>query len=73
MQYCEQVQQQHLAVSNAPLAVPTLNRSHYGVLLGGHEANEDESVAPIPPIFHLCFSKKKNLCSWEACGALPLM
>ena len=70
--YREQVQQQHLAVSNAPLAAPTLNRSHYGVLLGGREANEDESVAPIPPIFHLCFSKEKNLRSWEACGAVPL-
>jgi hypothetical protein len=71
--YREQVQQQNLAVSNAPLAAPTLNRSHYGVLLGGREANEDESVAPIPPIFHLYFSKEKNLRSWEACGAVPLM
>ena len=70
--YREKLQEQQIAGSNAPLAAPTLNRSHYGVLLSGRDADEEHGVAEIPPVFHLSFSKEKNLRSWAACGAVPL-
>ncbi len=28
-------------------------------------------MTEIPPIFHISFSKEKNLHSWAACGAVP--
>jgi hypothetical protein len=34
-----------------------LNSSHYGILLGGKPANEENGVEEIPPIFALAFSK----------------
>jgi hypothetical protein len=51
---------------------PNLNRSHYGILLGGRAADEENGIAAIPPIFSLSFSKEKNLRSWALCGAVPL-
>jgi hypothetical protein len=51
---------------------PNLNRSHYGILLGGRPADEENGISEIPPIFALSFSKEKNLRSWALCGAVPL-
>jgi hypothetical protein len=56
---------------NVPSAPPCLNRSHYGLLLSGRHADEENGVTEIPPIFHHSFSKEKNLRSWAACGAVP--
>lgn len=66
-----QEQQHDRANTNAPSAPPTLNRSHYGLLLSGRPADEENGVAAIPPIYQHCFSKEKNLRSWAACGAVP--
>jgi hypothetical protein len=57
--------------NNIPSAPPTLNHSHYGLLLSGRPADEENGVAAIPPIFHQSFSKEKNLRSWAICGAVP--
>ncbi len=57
---------------NLPCKPPNLNRSHYGILLGGRPADEENGIKEIPPIFALSFSKEKNLRSWEICGACPL-
>ncbi len=51
--------------------LPTLNHSHYGILLSGCPADQEKGIQEIPPIFHQCFSKEKNLKSWNACGAVP--
>jgi hypothetical protein len=40
-------------------------------LLSGHPADQENSIQEIPPIFYHCFSKKKNLKTWKACGAVP--
>jgi hypothetical protein len=57
--------------SNTPLAAPTLNQSHYGLLLSGCDTDEKEAWScRIPPVFHLSFSKEKNLRSWAACSAV---
>jgi hypothetical protein len=38
--------------------------------LSGRPADEENGVTEIPPIFHISFSKEKNLRSWAACGAV---
>ncbi len=40
---------------------PSLNRSHYDILLSGHPADQEKGIREIPPIFYHCFSKEKNL------------
>ena len=52
--------------------MPSLNLSHYGVLLTGYAADPENWMAVIPPIFQMAFLCKRNLCSWEICGAVPL-
>jgi hypothetical protein len=69
--YHQQLQEQQNTGVNVPSAPPTLNRSHYGLLLSGRPADEENGVTEIPPIFHISFSKEKNLRSWAACGAIP--
>jgi hypothetical protein len=51
---------------------PNLNRSHYGILLGGKPADDEKGLKEIPPMFELSFSKEKNLWPWEMCGGCPL-
>jgi hypothetical protein len=69
--YHQQLQEQQNTGVNVPSAPPSLNRSHYGLLLSGRPADEENGVMEIPPIFHHSFSKEKNLRSWAACGAVP--
>jgi hypothetical protein len=57
--------------NNIPSAPPTLNRSHYGLLLSGRPADEENGEAAISPIFPQSFLKEKNLRSWAICGAVP--
>ncbi len=50
-----------------PPALPSLNRSHYGMLLSG---NDSEPV--LLPAFADAFTKEHCLRSWRLCGAVPL-
>ena len=50
--------------------IPSLDRSHYCVLLSGGVAGEGKSY--IPPIFLTAFSYENNIWSWQAVGAVPL-
>jgi hypothetical protein len=68
--YHQQIQEQKNTGVNVPYAPPSLNQSHYGLLLSGRPADEENGVTEIPPIFHTSFSKEKNLRSWAACGAV---
>jgi hypothetical protein len=50
-----------------PPALPSLNRSHYGMLLSG---NSSEPV--LLPAFANAFTRERCLRSWRLCGAVPL-
>jgi hypothetical protein len=69
--YHQQLQEQQNTGVNVPFAPPSLKRSHYGLLLSGRHADEENGVPEKSPIFHHSFSKEKNLHSWAACGAVP--
>jgi hypothetical protein len=58
--YHQQLQEQQNTGVNVPSAPPTLNQSHYGLLLSGCPADEENGVTEIPPIFHIVFLKKRT-------------
>jgi hypothetical protein len=50
-----------------PPSLPSLKRSHYGILLSG---NDGEPA--LLPAFANTFTRERNLRSWRLCGAVPL-
>jgi len=44
-----------------PTELPTLDRSHYGDILSGRDANEENDLCPLEPAFAPAFSKENNL------------
>jgi hypothetical protein len=55
----------------APTKLPTLDRSHYGDILSGRDADEENDLCAYEPAFARAFSKENNLRAWKFCGAVP--
>lgn len=58
---------EHLPDEHPSPSLPSLNRSHYGILLSGKE-----SSPTLLPAFANAFTKERCLKAWASCGAVPL-
>jgi hypothetical protein len=58
---------EHLPVEHPSPSLPSLNRSHYRILLSGKE-----SSPTLLPAFPNAFTKERCLKAWASCGAVPL-
>ncbi len=54
-----------------PKKLPSLDQSHYGVILSGQTGDEEAGICPLKSPFHEAFSVDRNKKSWDACGAVP--
>ena len=55
----------------APAHLPSLNQSHYGMILSVRDRDNENGLCQLFPAFHTAFSRKSNLRACEICGAVP--
>jgi len=46
-------------------------KRHYGDILSGRDADEENDLCSLEPAFHRAFSRENNLRAWQFCGAVP--